>query len=179
MAGTFRFPPGEAGQPEEFPGGPAVLARAYARQRLTAAVVFWGGGAALSLLLLGGGLASFFAVPDGGAPLAAAAGGLGLALSLWMGGRAALDLWEAPVPFEGRVAGKAASLFWNRLTFLEDKYHLRLARGADMRPLAAGGRVAEGWFLAARGYHELVNPGDAVRGALHRRTRLIAHLVKP
>jgi len=36
MAGTFRFPPGETGGPEEFPAGPAVLARAYARQRLCA-----------------------------------------------------------------------------------------------------------------------------------------------
>ncbi|MEK6709844.1 MAG: hypothetical protein AABZ64_04615 [Nitrospinota bacterium] len=165
-------------EPFLFPA--AVRARAYARRHLLRSLVFWGSGAILALTVLGAWFASL-ALAGEGEPALLIGGTLALALSSWKGALAALDLWEKPLLFEGRVAGKAASPFWNRLTFLEDKYYLRLERGPAMRPLALGtGReVQGGWFLAARGYHEILSPGDGVRGALHRRTRLVARLVKP
>ena len=85
-----------------------------------------------------------------------------------------------PTRFEGRVASKASHIFWNKLAFLEEKYHLQIVRGVGMRPLTLGSGkiVKEGWFLAAQGYHDILAPGDQVRGTLYPRTRLIGTLIK-
>ncbi len=155
------------GNGESFVGA-AVTARGYARWRLVKSSIFWGVVAAMSLL------AGF----RGGLLLWPA--GAGLAAAVWMGGRTLSDLMEEPLPFEGRVAERRTSRLWDRLIFREERFYLRIERPPDFRPLTLGtGRtVAPGWFLAARGYHDLVEAGDEVRGALHRRTRLIASLVK-
>ena len=49
-----------------------------------------------------------------------------------------------------------------------------------MRPLTLGSGkiVKEGWFIAAKGYHDILAPGDQVRGTLYPRTRLIGTLIK-
>ena len=62
-------------------------------------------------------------------PVRIAAGALGLAVSIHRGVRAMADLLSGPIPFEGRVEERFASLYWNRLAFLEEKYYLRLGRG--------------------------------------------------
>ena len=148
--------------------GAAVTARGYARWRLVKSTIFWGAIVALSLL----------AGSQGGLLLWPA--GAGLAAGVWLGGRALRDLMEEPLPFEGRVAERRTSRSWDRLIFREERFHLRIERPPDFRPLTlgTGWTVAPGWFLAARGYHDLVEAGDEVSGALHRRTRLIASLVK-
>ena len=82
--------------------------------------------------------------------------------------------------FEGRVASKNAYIFWYKLAFLEEKYYLNIVRGVGMRPLTLGSGkiIKEGWFLAAQGYHDLLAPGDQVRGTIYTRTRVIDSLVK-
>ena len=85
-----------------------------------------------------------------------------------------------PRSFEGRVASKSSYIFWNKLAFLEEKYYLKIVRGVGMRPLTLGSGkiVKEGWFIAAQGYHDILAPGDQVRGTLYSRTRLIVTLLK-
>ncbi len=155
---------------------PVVEARGYARHYLKNAAVFWG---ILSLVFGALILSSTLRGPLFG-PAEILIAGLGAAVSIFRGGRALWDLLGEPIPIEGQVAEKSASLFFNRLAFLEDKYHLRIERGADHRPLALGTGIdlSGGWFLAGRGYHDILAEGDRIRGAVYRRTRVIASLVK-
>ncbi len=159
---------------------PVVTARGYGAHYLRNAVVFWSvaGGlsaAAIVLAIFSGfwtGIARWeFILPAAGAVLAVA---------IYRGVRALMDLYDKPIPIQGKVAQKSASIFLNRLLFLEDKYHLRIVRGDDHRPLAYGTglEMAEGWFLAGIGYHNIVAEGTRIRGSAYRRTRVIASLVK-
>lgn len=179
MPAPFSFP--GAGPERDGPSiGSATRARGYARHYLWNACAFWG---AASLACASGLGFLIAARPLGREALfyaAASALGAVLAYGCWRASRALADLGAGPARFEGRVASKAASIFWNRLAFLEEKYYVEIARGAGMRPLTLGGErvVGEGWFLAARGYHDLLAPGDRVRGTLYPRTRLINALVK-
>lgn len=165
--------------------GSATRARGYARHYLWNTTVFWGASslacvAALGFLALGGRVAGGAlgreAVWFGALFLL---GGL-LVYSSWRVSRALMDLAGERAAFEGRVAARSSSIFWNKLAFLEEKYHLQIVRGVGMRPLTLGGGaiVREGWFLAAQGYHDLLAPGDQVRGTLYPRTRVIDALVK-
>ena len=97
-----------------------------------------------------------------------------------MGSLALLDLLGQPVSFEGQVAERSASLFRFKLFFLADRYYLRIERGKDHRPLAYGTglEVSEGWFRVGKGYHDILEGEDRVRGTVYRRTRLVASLVK-
>jgi hypothetical protein len=157
-----------------------VLARGYAVHYLKNAVAFWGIAALLSFAAAL--TAAYTELWRGAAPnavvLSAAAGVF--AVSLYRGGRALWDLFDKPIPIAGKVSGKSASLFWNRIAFLEDKFHLRIVRGDDHRPLAYGTNFAlsEGWFMAGRGYFEIFAEGHHVRGTAYRRTRVIDSLVK-
>lgn len=159
--------------------GSATRARGYARHYLWNTCAFWGAAS----LACASGLGFLIAAR----PLeeetffyAASALGAVFVYALWRASRALADLGGKPARFEGRVASKSASVFWNKLAFLEEKYYVEIARGAGMRPLTLGGErvVGEGWFLSARGYHDLLAPGDQVRGTLYPRTRLIDALVK-
>jgi hypothetical protein len=168
-------------EPFSPPVPPVVEARGYARHYLKNAAVFWGilaldFGALIAFLALRGPL--LIGTLLGPAEILIA--GVGAAVSIFRGGRALSDLLGEPIAIQGQVAEKSASLFFNRLAFLEDKYHLRIERGADHRPLALGTGVdlPGGWFLAGQGYHEILAEGDRIRGAVYRRTRVIASLVK-
>ncbi len=160
--------------------GSATRARGYARHYLWNTSIFWG---VVSLVCISG-LGYLFAqrpIRDETLFYAAASVlGVFLAYSFWRITRALRDLMDEPVEFEGRVASKASYIFWNKLAFLEEKYHLRIVRGVGMRPLTLGSGkiIKEGWFLAAQGYHELLAPGDQVRGTIYARTRVIDSLVK-
>ena len=179
MPGPFSSSGARSGR-EEPSIGSAARARGYARHYLWNAFLFWG---AASLGCASGLTFLIFARPLGEeTAFRLAASLLGVSLA-YAGRRAALalrDLTGEPTGFEGRVASKASSVFWNKLAFLEEKYYLRIVRGAGMRPLASGGGkiIEEGWFLAARDYHDLLAPDDQVRGTIYRGTRLIAALVK-
>ena len=166
--------------------GSATRARGYARHYLWNTTVFWGTtslacSAALGFLSLGGHIAEG-AIGRREAVWYVALSLLGglLLYSFWRTSRALRDLAGACAAFEGRVASKASSIFWNKLAFLEEKYHLEIVRGVGMRPLTLGSGeiVQEGWFLAAQDYHDLLAPGDQVRGTLYPRTRVIDALVK-
>ncbi len=167
--------------------GSATRARGYARHYLWNTTVFWGATslaciAALGFLALGEHIAEGAIGPAGGCLVRRA---------LPAGRPAPLFVLEnlprPPGPGRGArppsrvgVASKASSIFWNKLAFLEEKYHLEIVRGVGMRPLTLGSGeiVQEGWFLAAQGYHDLLAPGDQVRGTLYPRTRVIDALVK-
>ncbi len=171
------FQTDRSGRGEPFFGS-AVMARGYAIHHLKNACVIWG---ALAFLCLLTGAGIFFAgLWKTYAPASYLAVVSVFLISVYMGGRALRDLTGQPVSFEGRVAGRHASLFWYKLFFLEDRYYLRVERGDDRRPLTYGTGVdlAEGWFLAGKGYHDILAGGDRVRGTVYRRTRLIASLVK-
>lgn len=160
--------------------GSATKARGYARHYLWNTSIFWG---VVSLACISG--LGFLIAQR---PLkdevlfyaAASVLGVFLAYSFWRTSLALRDLMGDPVSFEGRVASKSSYIFWNKLAFLEEKYHLQIVRGVGMRPLTieSGRIIKEGWFLAAQGYHDLLAPGDHVRGTLYLRTRVIGALVK-
>ena len=156
--------------------GSATRARGYARHYLWNTSIFWGLVSLACISCLG------FLIIQQETLFYAAASVLGvfLAYAFWRTSRALTDLMGDPVSFEGRVASKSSYIFWNKLAFLEEKYHLRIVRGVGMRPLTLGSGkiIKEGWFLAAQGYHELLAPGDQVRGTLYPRSRIIAALVK-
>ncbi len=178
MLGPFSFSGARSANPSI---GTATRARGYARHYLWNAALFWGvgclaGASGLAFLRFGrplpGGVLLYYAA----ASLLAAV----LVYSIWKVSCALMDLREEPLHFEGRVASRAARVFWTKLAFLEEKYYLEIVRGTGLRPLTLGtGRiVGEGWFLAAQGYHDLVVPGDRVSGTLYARTRLVATLLK-
>ncbi len=134
---------------------------------------------ALLSLLSGGGF--FFAgLWKANAPVVYAVMFAVLLISAYMGGPALSDLLGQPISYEGQIAGKRAAIFGYKLFFFEERYYLRIERGNDHRPLALGTGVelSEGWFLAGKGYHDLLSGGDRVRGKVYPRTRLIASLVK-
>ena len=173
----FSFPSERSGE-NEVPLVPVVAARGYARHHLNNACVFWGAVALLSLLAGGG---FFFAgLWKNYAPVVYAVIFAVLLISAYMGGPALADLLGQPIPYEGQIAGRRASIFGYKLFFFEERYYLRIERGKDHRPLVLGTGVelSEGWFLAGKGYHDLLSGGDHVRGKVYRRTRLIASLVK-
>ena len=101
-------------------------------------------------------------------------------LSAYMSGPALADLLGKPIPFEGQITGKRATIFRYKLFFFEERYFLRIERGKNHRPLVYGTGIdiSEGWFLAGKGYHDILSGEDHVRGTLYRRSRLIASLVK-
>lgn len=179
MLGPFPFSGTHASRNKPSVGS-ATRARGYARHYLWNTSVVW---SIVSLACISG-LGYLFAQR----PLqqetlfyaAASLLGVFLAYSFWRASRALRDLMDEPVNFEGRVASKASYIFWNKLAFLEEKYHLKIVRGVGMRPLTLGSGkiIKEGWFLAAQGYHDLLAPGDQVRGTLYRRSRVIDALVK-
>ncbi|MFP6891400.1 MAG: hypothetical protein VCF07_16940, partial [Nitrospinota bacterium] len=108
-----------------------VLARGYAVHYLKNAVAFWGTAALLSVAAAL--TAAYTELWRGGAPkfvIFSAAAGV-FAFSRYRGSRALWDLFDKPIPIAGKVSGKSASLFWNRIAFLEDKFHLRIVRGDD------------------------------------------------
>lgn len=160
--------------------GSATRARGYARHYLWNTSIFW---SVISLACISG-LGYLFAQrpikEDVLFYAAASVLGALLLYAFWRTSRALTDLMSEPVNFEGRVASKASYIFWNKLAFLEEKYHLRIVRGVGMRPLTLGSGkiIKEGWFLAAQGYHDLLATGDQVRGTIYPRTRLIDSLVK-
>jgi len=164
---------------------PVVTARGYAAHYLRNAVAFWGVAAGLSAAAIAQVFLSGFwtGVARREYVLAAAVAALAvaaLAVAIFRGVRALLDLLGKPVSIQGKISGKSASLYLNRLVFLEDKFHLRIVRGDDHRPIAYGTglELAEGWFLAGKGYHDIVAEGSRVQCSVHRRTRVIASLVK-
>ncbi len=172
----FSFPSDRSGG-EKPSVAPVVAARGYARHHLINASAFWG--ALLFLSLLGAGF--FYAGMWKGYASAGYAVVLIVSLvSSYIGGLALLDLIGQPVSFEGQVSEKSASLFRFKLFFLSDRHYLRIERGEDHRPLAygAGLEISEGWFRAGKGYHDILNGGDRVRGTVYRRTRLVDSLVK-
>ncbi|MDE0331767.1 MAG: hypothetical protein OXL41_07850 [Nitrospinae bacterium] len=179
MLGPFPFSGTHASRNKPSVGS-ATRARGYARHYLWNTSVFW---SVISLACISS-LGYLFAQrPLKGEMLFYAAAsllGVLLAYSFWRASRALRDLMSEPVDFEGRVASKASYIFWNKLAFLEEKYHIRIVRGLGMRPLTlrSGKFIKEGWFLAAQGYHDLLAPGDQVRGTLYPRTRVIDSLVK-
>lgn len=159
---------------------PIVLARGYAAHYLKNALVFWGAGAFFGVLIAV--LSAFYDFSPGGLPPVFILAGTVCvaAYSIYRGGLALWDLMDEPVTIQGQVAGKSTSVYWNRLAFLEDKHYLRIERGEDHRPLAYGMsvEVAEGWFLAGQGYHDIVSKGTLLRGRVYRRTRVFDSLVK-
>ena len=159
---------------------PVAVARGYGVHYLKNAAVFWAVGAFISASVIASALYSEIWRSVAPPSLVVAAAGVVLAAAIYRGGRALRDLLDEPISFEGKVAGKSASLFWNRLTFLEDKFHLRIVRGDDHRPISygTGFDLREGWFLAGKGYHDIVSEGTRVRGQAYRRTRVIDSLVK-
>ncbi len=160
--------------------GSATRARGYARHYLWNTSIIWSVASLACISGLGYLIAQRPFKDDTLFYAAASVLGAFLAYSFWRASRALRDLMDEPVNFEGRVASKASYIFWNKLAFLEEKYHLRIVRGIGMRPLTLGSGkiIKEGWFLAAQGYHDLLAPGDQVRGTLYRRTRVIDALVK-
>ncbi len=160
--------------------GSATRARGYARHYLWNASIFWG---VLSLVCISGlgYLLARYSLTDEiiiyvVVPVLSAL----FAYTFWRTSRAVGDLMGKPLNFGGRVDSKASYIFWYKLAFLEEKYYLRIVRGVGMRPLTLGSGkiIEEGWFLAAQGYHELLAPGDQVRGTIYARTRVIDSLVK-
>ena len=160
--------------------GSATRARGYARHYLWNTSIFWGLVSLVCISCLGFLIAQRPIQQETLFYAAASVLGVFLAYAFWRTSRALTDLMSDPVSFEGRVASKSSYIFWNKLAFLEEKYHLRIVRGVGMRPLTLGSGkiIKEGWFLAAQGYHELLAPGDQVRGTLYPRSRIIAVLVK-
>ena len=157
-----------------------VTARGYAAHYLKNAVAFWGVAAGLSAAAIAQVFLSGFWTGVARREYVLAAAVAALAVAIFRGVRALLDLLGKPVSIQGKISGKSASLYLNRLVFLEDKFHLRIVRGDDHRPIAYGTglELAEGWFLAGKGYHDIVAEGSRVQCSVHRRTRVIASLVK-
>ena len=179
MLGPFSFSGSHSGQNNPSVGS-ATRARSYARHYLWNTSVFW---SLISLVCISGlGFLIAWRPIEEEAIFYAAASVLGvfLAYTFWRTSRALRDLMGEPVSFEGRVASKASYIFWNKLAFLEEKFYLKIVRGVGMRPLTLGSGkiVKEGWFIAAKGYHDILAPGDQVRGTLYPRTRLIVTLLK-
>ncbi len=160
--------------------GSATRARGYARHYLWNTSIFWGLVSLACISGLGYLIAQRPLEDETLFYVAASVLGVFLAYSFWRTSRSLTDLMSEPVNFEGRVASKSSYIFWNKLAFLEEKYHLEIVRGIGMRPLTLGSgkSVREGWFLAAQGYHDLLAPGDHVRGTLYPRSRVIGALVK-
>ena len=156
-----------------------VQARGYAVHYLRNAVVLWSAASFLSTAMLVVLYAGLWKVVAQKSLVLFAAACL-LAVSLYRGRWALQDLLDKPIPIAGRISGKRVSLFWNRLAFLEDKYYLRIVRSDDYRPLANGTKytILEGWFIVGRGYFEILEEGDDIRGTAYRRTRAINSLVR-
>lgn len=173
----FSFPSDRSGGKEVL-HVPVVAARGFASHHLINVCVFWGAVALLCLLAAGG---IFYAglwkayYPAGYAVIAAI-----FLISAYKSGLALVDLLGKPIAFEGQIAGKQASIFRYKLFFFDERYFLRVERGNDHRPLAygTGFELSEGWFLAGKGYYDILSGGDRARGTVYRRTRLIATLVK-
>ncbi len=159
---------------------PVVTARGYAAHYLRNAVAFWGVAGGLSAAAIALVFLSRFWTDIARREYVLAAAVAVLAVAIFRGVRALLDLLDKPVSIQGKISEKSASLYLNRLVFLEDKYRLRIVRGDDHRPIAYGTglALAEGWFLAGKGYHDIVAEGSLVQCSVHRRTRVIASLVK-
>ena len=179
MLGPFSFSGSQSGQNNPSVGS-GTRARSYARHYLWNTSVFW---SLISLACISG-LGFLIAwrpiAHEAISYVAASVLGVFLAYSFWRTSRALRDLMGVPTNFEGRVASKSSYIFWNKLAFLEEKYYLKIVRGVGMRPLTLGSGkiVKEGWFIAAQGYHDILAPGDQVRGTLYSRTRLIVTLLK-
>ena len=179
MLGPFSFSGSHSSQNNPSVGS-ATRARSYARHYLWNTSIFWGLISLACISGLGFLIARRPIAHEAIFYVAASVLGVFLAYSFWRTSRALRDLMGVPTSFEGRVASKSSYIFWNKLAFLEEKYYLKIVRGVGMRPLTLGSGkiVKEGWFIAAQGYHDILAPGDQVRGTLYSRTRLIVTLLK-
>ncbi len=179
MLGPFSFSGSHSSQNNPSVGS-ATRARGYARHYLWNTSVFWSLVSLACISGLGFLIAQRPIAHETIFYVVASVLGVFLAYSFWRTSRALRDLMGEPRSFEGRVASKSSYIFWNKLAFLEEKYYLKIVRGVGMRPLTLGSGkiVKEGWFIAAQGYHDILAPGDQVRGTLYSRTRLIVTLLK-
>ena len=160
--------------------GSATRARGYARHYLWNTSIIWGVVSLACISGLGFLIAQRPIKQETLFYASASILGVFLVYAFWRSTRALTDLKSEPVSFEGRVASKNAYIFWYKLAFLEEKYYLNIVRGIGMRPLTLGSGkiIKEGWFLSAKGYHDLLAPGDQVRGTIYPRTRVVGALVK-